>query len=81
MLSDELQQFWSMSLFLEAHSLTGDSLGSNGFYRRSANIAALTKHGDTTISEILNAKYIKEKFIILCPLYGDRLMHHNWSKH
>ena len=32
-LIDEQQQFWSKSIFLEAHSLTGDSSGSYGLYR------------------------------------------------
>ena len=73
---EELQQFWSMSLFLEAHSLTGNSSGSNGFYRRSANITALTEHADTTNSKISNFEYIKI-FCYLCPLYGDRFMHYN----
>ena len=66
---DELQQFWSMSLFLEAHSLTGNSSGSNGFYRRSsANIAALTEHADTTHSEISNSEYIYRKNWLFVPV-------------
>ena len=35
---DEQRQFWRKSLFLEAHSLTGNSSGSYGFYIRNSAI-------------------------------------------
>ena len=38
---DEQRQFWRKSLFLEACTLTGDSLESYGFYRRTAKMAAI----------------------------------------
>ena len=62
-----------MSLFLEAHSLTGDSLGSYGFYRHNSAIWPLTKYANTISPEILKTQFIyKENYLNLCQVYGDR---------
>ena len=71
---DEQRQFWSKSLFLEAHSLTGNSLGSYGFYSRNSAIWPLYKHpGWDNITTSLSFTQISHIFLDDCNILWCRL--------